>query len=75
MQDNAGKAANLGFQFHKLRSLAKIFATWTGEFVLRLVESSRGHCLELYYAARITEPIVSFLPSLRRIVRGLMCSN
>lgn len=45
------------------------------EFVLHFVESSHGHCWEQYYAARITEPIISFLPSLRRIVRGLMCSN
>jgi len=31
--------------------------------------------VEPTYAARTTVPIVSFLPNLRRIVRGLMCSN
>jgi len=56
-------------------TLTKIFATWAGEFVFHVVESCHGHSLEPYYAARMAEPIVSFLPSLRRIVRGLMCSN
>jgi len=34
--------------------------------------NAHGHCLGQSYAARITVPIVSFLPKRRRIVRGLM---